>query len=274
MMLVALFSFSAYAGEIVFGTYPSNSPENIYKSFSALTEYLSKETGDNVRLVVTKDYAELAERIMNGSVDVAWMGSVNYVKAKKKIKNIRYMVTYQERSESQGKIIPYYHAYIIALKSKGYNSLKDLKKVRFAYVDKDSTSGYAYPRMMLNRQGLDDSYFGSVFFLKKHDRIIEALTAGAIDAGAVSDGTYYNAVKKYGPIFKILNISDPIPLDAVAAAPHVSQATSDKVEKALLKLPEDHYVNQTIKKYLGWPAAGFVKKSDSFYDGLRQALGI
>ncbi len=275
LLLVLLLPLSVFSGEIIFGTYPSNSPENIYKAFSDITDYLADDTGQNIRLVVTRDYAELAERLANGTIDIAWIGSVNYVKAKKKIPSLRYIATYCERSDAQNKIIPYYQGYIISKKSLGIDSVSGLKGRMFAYVDKDSTSGYAYPRMMLQEAGIDGStFFKKVFFLKKHDRVIEALVSGSIDGGAVSDGTYYNAVEKYGNLFTILEKSKPIPLDAVVATSRIPESTVQKIREALLKVGEDHKVNNSIKKYLGWPAAGFTEKSDSFYDSLRQALDM
>lgn len=275
LLLILLFPLTVFSGEIVFGTYPSNSPENIYKAFTDITAYLAEDTGQNIRLVVTRDYSELAERLSNGTIDFAWIGSVNYVKAKKKIPSLRYIATYCERSDTQDKIIPYYQGYIISKKSLGINTISGLNGKMFAYVDKDSTSGYAYPRMMLKEMGIDDStFFKKVFFLKKHDRVIEALVSGSIDGGAVSDGTYYNAVEKYGSLFTILEKSKPIPLDAVVASAKMPESTVQKIRAALLKVGEKHKVNGSIRKYLGWPAAGFTEKSDSFYDSLRQALDM
>lgn len=273
-LMLTLFT-SVQAKELIFGTYPSNSPENIYKAFTVISDYLAKETGQDIKLVVTKDYSELSERVANGSVDIAWIASVNYVKLKKKVPTIKYLATYSEKSTATGKIIPYYQSYIITLKDSEIKDIKGLKDKMFAFVDKDSTSGYAYPKMMLNKLNINpDEYFAKVFFMKKHDRVIEALVNKSIVGGAVSDGTYVNAVKAYGNIFNIVMKSEPIPLDAVIVHGDLNRATADKIRTALLNVNENHEINKAIKDYLGWPAAGFISESDGFYDSLRNALGL
>ena len=69
-----------------------------------------------------------------------------------------------ERNERTGEIIPYYRSNIVSLKSSGFSSLEDIRDRLFAFTDPSSTSGYAYPNMMLKQRGIDpESYFRKVF---------------------------------------------------------------------------------------------------------------
>ena len=137
---------------------------------------------------------------------------------------------------------------------------------RFAFTDLDSTSGYAYPKMLLRKKGIVPSeYFGKVFFLKRHDRVIEALVNGSVDIGAVSDGTYYSAVGR-------IERSEPIPLDAIVAPPNLSDEKIAWCRRVLTEMPPDHPFNHSMKEVLGWDAAGFAERDDAFYDTMREAL--
>lgn len=275
LLIVFMIPFSVFSAELVLGTYPSNTPEKVEKAFLPLAAYLSGQTGHKVRVVVTEDYGELAERIRNGTVDIAWMGSVNYVKTKRIIPSLRYVATYMENGENTPVAIPYYQSFIVSRKDSNINTLEGLKGRMFAFTDRDSTSGYAYPDMMLRKKGIvPDEYFAKVFFLKKHDRIVQAILAGSVDAGGISDGTYYNAVKAHGEVLNIIEKSAPIPLDAIALSPGAPAGLDIVLRKILVDIPEDHKVNKSIIEHLGWPAAGFSVKDDSFYNSLREALGL
>lgn len=263
---------SLMAKEFTFAIYPSNTPEKVSQALAPLMEYLHAQTGQSFRLVVTKDYEELATRIREESVDFAWVNTKNYVLLKEEIPSLAYLATYQERSKN-GKITPYYQAFIIALKEANIHTLHEAKGRHFAFTDKDSTSGYAYPMLLIRDQGIDPySFFSKVFFLKKHDNIPKALLSHAIDLGAVSDGTYYNANELYGDIFSIVATSKPIPLDAIVATKNVSLTLREYVQQALTALNETSPAMLGLHEHLGWMGAGFVHKEEGFYTSFKEAL--
>lgn len=266
---------AAPAATIKFAVFPSNDPRKLQAVMDVLADYLGEKTGDTVLALVTRDYAELAERLREGSVDIAWINALNYVRIKAEIPSVQYIATFLETNAATGQATPYYQSFIVALKRSGLHSLADLRDKRFAFTDVDSTSGYAYPHMLLRRAGIDpERYFRKVFFLKKHDRVIKALMAGAIDAGAVSDDTYFTAVRHHGDRFAILAKSAPIPLVAITAAAHLSPDTVARYRKALTDMPREHPFCQKMWEVLGWSAAGFQTRNDAFYDSVREALHL
>ncbi|WP_060825601.1 phosphate/phosphite/phosphonate ABC transporter substrate-binding protein [Sulfurospirillum cavolei] len=267
-----LFFSSLQAKEYTFATYPSNNPEKIMRAFAPLMEYLSANTHDTFKIVVTKDYDELFSRIEEKSVDFAWVNTKSFVLLKEKNPSVRYLVTYLEHSKN-GQITPYYQSFIVTLKSLHVNALEEAKGKHFAFTDKDSTSGYAYPMLMLEERHINPyTFFQKVFFLKKHDKVVEALVNHSIDVGAMSDGTYYNALEKYGDQFTILAASEPIPLDAIVASAHVSQDESKRIAILLEQIPIDSAINKAFEEFLGWESAGFVRKDERFYEPFKRIL--
>ncbi|MGE4538924.1 MAG: phosphate/phosphite/phosphonate ABC transporter substrate-binding protein [Desulfovibrio sp.] len=266
---------NALAMPIKIAVFPSNDPRKLQTVMDVLATYLHEKTGDDVTVVITRDYTELAERLREESVDIAWLSTLNYVKLKAELPAVRYIATFMEKKEATGKRTPCYRSYIAALKKSGYTSLNDLKGKRFAFTDLASTSGYAYPNMLLRKNGIDPgTYFKIVFFLKKHDRIIEALLSGAIDAGAVVDSTYAAAIRDHGDIFVILAQSPPIPLPAIVARENLPAAVVARYRDALIAMPQDHLFCRKLREILGWEAAGFEVRGDAFYDSAREALHL
>ncbi len=263
---------SAQEAALVFGVYPSNDIGKVSQAFAPLEAYLQATLKRPVRLIVSKDYDELLRRLSDGSVDLAWLGSGAYLSALKAMPAIRYLATYVER-DAQGRPSAFYRSLIVSAASSGITSLSQLKGRHFGFVDKGSTSGYAYPLIMLKDAGIDiDSFFSKQFFLKKHDKVAEALLAGSIAAGAMSDGTYATIVAERGPVLTILAESGPIPLDALVARPGLSADTAAALRSALLALKPGDEVLAAIERHLNWQAMGFAVMQPGFYDGLKAAL--
>lgn len=260
----------AAAAEITLGIFPSNDPPKLHAVMRVLADYLNETTGDTISPVVTRDYAELQQRVREGSVDIAWINTLNYVRLMSDVPSARYLATYVERNEITGRITPNYQSYVVATQTGGVATLDDLRGKRFAFTDRASTSGYAVPNHLLKTRGLDPARdFAHVVFLKRHDRVVEALLQGAVDGGAISDGTYFTAERAHGDVLRILAKSEPIPLDAIVASGNLPQDAVARVKAALLAMPPDHPFCRAMREILGWNAAGFAELDDRFYDPVR-----
>jgi phosphonate transport system substrate-binding protein len=271
--LLVLLSSPSWAEPFKLAIYPSNDPKKLIIPMQVMAEYLTQKSGDPFIAVVTRDYAELSERLRNKSIQLAWINPVNYIKMKSETPSLQYVATYMEKNTETGNITPYYKAFIISLKSSNIHTVFDAENKKMGFTDPGSTSGYAFPMMMLRQKNIvPDTFFQKVFFLKKHDRVIEALVNGSIDIGAVSDGTYDSGIKRHGDIFSIVEKSDPIPLDPIVAPDTVPEEKIRLYQQILKAMPDTHEFNRSMRDHLGWNAAGFDIRDDQFYDSMRQAL--
>ncbi|MDX1606024.1 MAG: phosphate/phosphite/phosphonate ABC transporter substrate-binding protein [Candidatus Competibacterales bacterium] len=267
-----LLTLTVSAASLKFSTFPSNDPGKIVRALTPFVEHLTRESGFDIELVIARDYDELFERLQEGTVDIAWLNSLSYAKLRHTDSPPRYLATYTERN-ARGEITPYYHAYIVTLANSGIDEADDMVDTVFGFVDRGSTSGYAYPYMMLVERGIEpEEFFRDIFFMKKHDRVLEALVAGSLDAGAMSDGTYFNGIDKYGERFRILLQSDPIPLDALVADRTIDTDIIAELRRIIVEISSDSPVTRAVADHLGWPAAGFRVLDESFYDSLNEAL--
>ena len=256
----------------VFGVLPSSDPEKLHEALSWLSGYLAQATGDDFSVVVTKDYEELLIRIREGSVDLACLNTVGYIKLRRDVLDIKYVGTFLEKDDKDGSMSGYYRSYIVSLKDRGFSSVKDIEGGTFAFVSRDSTSS-VYAKQSLRKMGIDPSvFFGKVFYLNRHDRVVKSLIAGSVDAGAISQGMYRNAVESFGDVFDVLVVSEPIPHDLVVAS---RSFPPDKVElyrKALVQLPPDYDGFETVRRALGWGALGLGVFDESFYDRAEEVI--
>ena len=124
---------------------------------------------------------------------------------------------------------------------------------------------------MLKKQGIEpDTYFADVFMLKKHDKVIAAIVQGTVAGGATASSSLALAIQQYGDIFRILMETPPIPLDAYAAGPHVTDEDCKAIQSAFLQLKADSPVLQQMEKEGLPPRAGFTVRDDAFYDVVRE----
>lgn len=256
----------------VFGVLPSSDPEKLHDALSWLSGYLAQATGDDFSVVVTKDYEELLIRMREGSVDLACLNTVGYVKLRKDVPETKYVGTFLEKDDEDGSMSGYYRSYIVSLKDRGFSSIKDLEGGTFAFVSRDSTS-YVYAKQALRKIGINPSvFFRKAFYLNRHDRVVNSLLAGSIDAGAISQGMYRNAVESFGDVFDVLVISEKIPHDLMIASRSFPPEKVELYRKALVQLPPDYEGIERVQRALGWGALGFGVFDESFYDRAEEII--
>jgi len=129
---------------------PSTDTTVITPSGEAISSYLFQATGLYVVPVVAADYAALAEAFRSANGDVFGIPTSS-----------QYVQIY---AATNGGIVPtmgavrsgytYYYASIYALRSKGYTSIQDLNGKIWIYNDVGSGSGYKYPKVYLQQNGV------------------------------------------------------------------------------------------------------------------------
>lgn len=251
--------------EIIFAVNPFTAPSKIKETYVPILESVAAKCGLKGRCVIVSDYEALGNALAGGTADVGWFSPAAYVSAKNNA-DITPLVTPKVNNATS------YTGYIIAKKGSGLKSLEDLGGVSFGFVDKKSASGYVYPKAALVEAGKNpDTYFGSTRFMGSHNKVIEAVLNGEIQAGA----TYSEAFDAAGPAaangLDIIFMTDPIPKDAIAAAPGMSADVIAKLKNAFEATVEGNAQCGNAMK--GAKINGFVAAEDSNYDVVRKAAG-
>lgn len=262
--------------EFVIGVLPTRDAEGLQKAYTPILKYLAKALNRPTRMAVSENYGQLGEWLASGDVSLAFLGPVLYVETKAKYPDkIHYLATCMR--ETNGENHPFYYGFFLVNANSPYQSLHDLKGKKWAFTEKQSSSGYIYPMVFFTRKEIDPfSYFGEVKFLQKHYKITDALAAwkaGAeneIDGGATYNGNLYEAEAKYGKIFRIIAQVGPIPLDLAAVS---SSVLNDKeltamITQALVNAPHE----VTHAEGVAWN--GWHLGSDADFDIVRKSVEI
>lgn len=239
--------------------------DDIRRLYRPMLDYLSARIGAQIVLVSARSYEDAIDYLATGRVDFATMSPVPYVKAQAMNPGVHMLVTELSWTEDHSARHDSYLGMLITLKSRAdIKTLQDLKGKSFAFVNRDSSSGFVFPTAVLARNQIDYSTFFSKFdFLGSHPRVTDAVAAGSVDAGATWDYNLAQATAKHGNIFKV--ISDvAIPNLGIAIHPHLPAEVAAKIKEALLT------IDTTL--LVGLPTAGYVERPESFYDIVRTVV--
>lgn len=231
--------------------------------YKPMLSWLGEQTGCLFDFISADTYAEMIDLVVNGKVQLAGLGPVPYVEAKMKNPALKLLLTELKWNQDRSKLVDVYHAHIVSLKKRDdLHGLTDLKGKAFAFVDKESTSGYQYPNALMREQGIiPEIFFRKVYFLGSHPRVTDAIAAGSIDGGATWDFNLKQATKKHGDVFKVIYDPPPIPNLTIVAHPSLPLDIQEKIQHILPT------IDPTFLQ--GLPTAGFAVRPDSFYDSIR-----
>lgn len=236
------------------------------KKLQPLAEYLTKTLGRPVQFEIAKDYDTAVDLLVEGKVDLAFLGAVTYVKARLRNPQVQPLVAPIEKTTGR----PWYTSAIVVNSAKGIEKLEDLKGKRFGFVTKSSTSGYLVPMAHFKDLGIDpDRDFAAVNYAGSHDKSKAALIAGEVDAIA-DDKRSLLAQQKAGKLdpskYKIIWESQPIPNTPIVASSKLSQPLILELKKAFINAPEG------LLDPSGSESAGYTLVQDEDYTPVRKLL--
>lgn len=256
------------SAEIKFGILPRLSAVEMTQMFSPLADYLTKETGEKVTLVIPKDFDAFHNLVKAGQVDIAFSNPLVYVELRRAANLEPLALSSEPKSGTR------FRGVIIARKDSGIEKIQDLKGKKLIFVDKDSAAGYIFQMLLLSRAGLDvKKDFVQLPFAKKHDNVTMAVFNKAADAGGIREDDLDKMKDKVDlSQLKIVGYTDYFPNWPVFASPKLNKATTAKIRAALLKLKPNDPQSDAV---LGAARlTGFAPIADRDYDNLRKAAAV
>jgi phosphonate transport system substrate-binding protein len=267
--LLAVLVVPGIAGaEIKLGLLPRLSAMEMTTMFTPLANYLSKETGETVSLVIPKDFEAFKAAATSGQIDMGFSNPLVYVQLKKNNAAIDPLGLASEKAGTK------FRGIIIARRDSGIDKVTDLKGKRLIFVDKDSAGGHVFQMLTLSKAGLDvQKDFIKLPFAKKHDNVALAVFNKSADAGGIREDDLDKMKDKVDlSQIKIVAYTDYYPNWPLFSTGKMNKAVADKVKAALLKLMP----NSAEAQQVAGPAkiTGFAPIADKEYDMLRQAAKL
>ncbi len=149
-----------------------------------LQNYLARQMGREVKLMIPNNYNEYVAGLKDGSIDFALLGAVNYVRAHAKAGVVPLV---QRTSDVE------FHFVFITNANSSINSLKDLKGKEVAFGDKYSTSGHIMPSLDMKKAGVPETDV-KFRFTGGHPNTAKLVEAGVVDAGSLDEGIYKSMI--------------------------------------------------------------------------------
>jgi phosphonate transport system substrate-binding protein len=256
------------AAEIKLGILPRLGAVELFVMFNPLAEYLSRETGEKVSIVIPKDFDAFKAAVRAGQVDMGFSNSLVYIQLRKDL-SIEPLAL-----SSELKAGTMFRGIIITRMDSPIKRVSDLKGKRMIFVEKDSAGGYLFQQLLLKKAGLDIKKDIELLpFAKRHDNVTLAVFNGAADAGGIREDDLAKMKDKVDlSKIRIVATSETFPNWPMFAAPGMNAKSAAKVKAALLKLKRGKPA--TARVLNAAKLDGFVAVSDSDYDKLRQAAHL
>lgn len=244
--------------ELLFGSVAMDIPAVMHKRLKPLTNYLSKTLGRPVSLKLSPNMGAAIKETAEGTVDLAYLTPVAYLKAHKK-GNARIIV----KTVTKGKAS--FQLMIVVRQDSPIKSVKQLAGKSFAFGDKKAL----LQRAAVVGAGMPMKKLGSYKFIGHYDNIVRAVMNGDFDAGILKDTMAY---KWDGKGVRILYATPDLPPYNITASKNVDDATFKKLQKAFLDLDPKNPEHLKVIKAVDKKYDGFAKTSDKEYDVVRKLI--
>ena len=258
---------------------PSKDAERLDAQRKPLQELLEAQLGMAVEVTVGTDYSATIEAMKSGQIHVGFLAPTQYVLAHDQgaadviLKSMRFDVDDEGNKLKDKPLVDSFRSQLVTGADSEIKSVEDLKGKQIAVASFTSTSGFVWPANLLADKGLDpqkDVVFRNV---GGHDKAIQAVYNGEVDAAFTFKDARYVIAEEHPDVYdkvKFVLDTEPIPNDTISVIPSMSQELRDKIADAFLKIAEDEKGLDVFRSVYEWE--GFSKAQDSDYDIVRTYL--
>ena len=185
----------ARGGALRFSAIPDQNSTELKEKFDALAAHLSTKLGVPVQYVPATDYKASVEMFKNGDIQLAWFGGLTGVQARLAVPGSRAIA----QGDSDPTFVSYFVVNAAAPIQPSDSFPTDLSKLSFTFGPASSTSGRLMPEYYLrkNTGKSPAEFFGKEpAFSESHDKTLELVEAGKVQAGVVNFEVYERRVKE------------------------------------------------------------------------------
>jgi phosphonate transport system substrate-binding protein len=264
-VLHSLFSAPAGFTRLRLLVAPVLARESLEKSYAKLLEYLARQLGVPVELIVGENYDDVVAKTASGDFDVVMLSPNTYA-----LSNDQRPLPCLVQMIGDGSATA--AGYIVVRADSPIRSIDDLPGARFGFVDRASTSGYIYAVKALLDQGIDPKkHLGPIEFLGNHEAVLVAVLDGRVEAGATYQGSLaaLKRSKAVDPLsFRIIAKTERTPRDILCARSDLPEVVRTEIQRLLMGLT----VRDPVGRELLAPMSvnGFQLPDDAAYDGVRK----
>lgn len=246
---------------------PSQDSQEQEAKVKVLADYLQEQLGMPVKIEITENYDQAVDLLVEGKVNIAYLGPFAYVKARQRNDALEPIAAPIEKATGR----PWYTSLIVA--QRDIKTVEQLKGKRFSFVNPSSNSGYLAPSAYFKTIAVEpEEDFATVEYAGSHNKNLAALLSGAVDAITINSPTYLKA-KEAGLLpedtYNVLWESDPLPnAPIVINSKQFSPELKIELQKALINAPEG------LVDGRGAESTGYTLVQDEDYEPIRRMQEI
>jgi phosphonate transport system substrate-binding protein len=176
---------------------PCNRP-----AYQHISDEIARNLGVQCELVDGTAYRAIAD----GTIDVAFVCGLPYVRlaAQRSVDLVGAPVIIGARYERS----PIYFSDVVVRRASQYQTFDDLRGCTWAYNEPNSHSGHLITLFNLLQRGETPVFFGRVVRAGSHERAIEMLCAGEVDAAAIDSHVLEVVTSRQPDLLEQLRVID------------------------------------------------------------------
>lgn len=204
---------------------PFYAPEQLWRLYSPLVEFLRQETGEPWELALQPGHEALVDAFCAGGIDLAVLGPVPLARVNRRCGGVPFLVALGAEGDAT-------YRSVLLTADPAVTSVAGLRAKEVGFF-RGSTAAHVVPARMLADAGLEPDAYRPVW-LESQDRLVAALLAGRISAAGVKSALYERVKDEAG--LRLLGTSGPLPNFSVVASPSLPPAARERIAAALLRL--------------------------------------
>jgi phosphonate transport system substrate-binding protein len=243
---------------IHFGSVAMDIPAEMYRRLTPLTKYLSEALKRPVTLKLSPNMSSAIDEVANGSVELAYLTPVAYLKAHT---NGGAQLVVKTVTDGQAS----FQLMIVVRQDSSIKRIEDLKGKSFAFGDKAAI----LQRAVVVGAGMPLEKLGEYKFIGHYDNIAKGVASGDFEAGILKDTTAKDWQSKG---LRILYSSPPLPPYNIVASSNVDAKLLKQIRQAFLDLNVNNPTQKSVIQALDDEYDGFAPTSDAEYDVVRRLI--
>jgi phosphonate transport system substrate-binding protein len=203
---------------LYFSVIPKKNLDQQIAELHPLLDLLEKRLNRSIKIVRPQSYQSVIEGLVSHSIDFGVLGPASYAYAKRRDDRIDAFASFMMKNGYATTKGEYYNSILITRKQTGFSTVADLRGKDVALIDPASTSGSLIPNMEFAKEIGEPlpRFFAKQIYTGAHDRSVEAVMTGRVDAAFVASSRLDEEIRKgvvNGDDVRILWTSQPIHYD-------------------------------------------------------------
>ena len=236
----------------------------------AVAQALGRAMGVPVDFVVDHPWPQREQMLYDGEVHVAWLCGLPYVRETDRFDPRIDLLAAPVMRRARYGAKPVYFTDLVVRREHPAQTLADLRGASVAINEPNSHSGYQVLRHALAEQGLPTGFFSEVIESGAHQRSLELIESGEVDAAPIDTTVLETEVRARPQLatqLRAVATLGPSPMPPWVASTRLAPALRQRLRDALLALGTDAQSRVAFEQA---EVQGFAAVDDDWYRPIRQ----